>query len=72
MAKGTPIPVKLFIKPNKSFTFIIKTPPAAYLIKEAIKLAKGSQTPGRDVVGKINHSQIVEICKNENARFKCL
>ena len=47
----------------KSFTFIIKTPPASVLIKKALKLEKGSPTPHTDKVGKLTRSQVEEIAK---------
>ncbi len=48
---------------DKSFTFIIKTPPATTLIKKAIKLDKGSSVPNKNKVGKITRAQLEEIAK---------
>ncbi|MCY1548287.1 50S ribosomal protein L11 [compost metagenome] len=48
---------------DKSFTFIIKTPPATTLIKKAIKLDKGSPVPNKNKVGKITRAQLEEIAK---------
>ena len=48
---------------DKSFTFIMKTPPASVLIKKAIELEKGSGTPHTDKVGKITRAQLEEIAK---------
>ena len=48
---------------DRSFTFILKTPPAAILIKKAIGLEKGSAQPNRTKVGKINRAKIQEIAK---------
>ena len=50
---------------DKSFTFIIKTPPATTLIKKAIKLDKGSSKPHADKVGKITRAQLEEIAKTK-------
>ncbi|MBN8707437.1 MAG: 50S ribosomal protein L11 [Bacteroidetes bacterium] len=58
---GFIIPVVITVFSDKSFTFITKTPPAAVLIKKAIKLEKGSAEPNRTKVGKITAEQIREI-----------
>jgi large subunit ribosomal protein L11 len=50
---------------DKSFTFIIKTPPATTLIKKAIKLDKGSSVPNKNKVGKITRAQLEEIAKTK-------
>jgi large subunit ribosomal protein L11 len=63
--QGKPLPVVITVYEDRSFTFIIKTPPASYLIKEAIGLAKGSSVPNANKVGKINQKQLEEV-----ARFK--
>ena len=60
---GLPLPVVITAFADKSFTFIIKTPPAATLIKKAIKLDKGSAKPATDKVGKITRAQLEEIAK---------
>ena len=60
---GLPLPVVITAFADKSFTFIIKTPPATTLIKKAIKLVKGSAKPHSDKVGKITRAQLVEIAK---------
>jgi len=59
---GLPLPVVTAFA-DKSFTFIIKTPPAVTLIKKAIKLDKGSAKPHVDKVGKITRAQLEEIAK---------
>jgi large subunit ribosomal protein L11 len=59
--KGTPLPVVLKVFSDRSFTFIVNTPPASYLIKKAIGLAKGSSKPNTDKVGKITKKQLQEI-----------
>ena len=62
---GLPLPVVITAFADKSFTFIIKTPPAAVLIKKAIKLDKGSAKPNRDKVGKITRAQLEEIANTK-------
>ena len=58
---GLPIPVVITAFADKSFTFIMKTPPATILIKKAAKLEKGSPRPHTDKVGKITRKQAEEI-----------
>ena len=60
---GLPLPVVVTAYADKSFTFIIKTPPASVLIKKALKLEKGSKTPHTDKVGKLTRAQAEEIAK---------
>jgi large subunit ribosomal protein L11 len=60
---GLPLPVVITAFQDKSFTFIIKTPPASVLIKKALKLEKGSKTPHTDKVGKLTRAQAEEIAK---------
>ena len=62
---GLPLPVVITAFADKSFTFIIKTPPAAVLIKKALKLDKGSAKPNIDKVGKITRAQLEEIAKTK-------
>lgn len=61
--KGMPLPVVITVYNDRSFSFIIKTPPASYLLKEAAKVAKGSGTPNTNKVGKVNRSDLEEIAK---------
>lgn len=61
--QGKPLPVIITVYEDRSFTFVTKTPPATYLIKDAIKLAKGSSTPNTNKVGKITRKQLEEIAK---------
>lgn len=63
MEPGLPIPVVITAYADKSFTFVMKTPPATVLIKKAIKLDKGSSKPHTDKVGKISRAQLEEIAK---------
>lgn len=60
---GKPLPVEITVYEDRSFTFILKTPPATYLIKEATKIPKGSSTPNTNKVGKITRKQLEEIAK---------
>ncbi len=62
---GLPLPVVITAFADKSFTFVIKTPPATVLIKKAIKLDKGSARPHTDKVGKITRAQLEEIAKTK-------
>ncbi len=60
---GMIIPVVITVYADRSFSFILKSPPAAILIKKAAKIAKGSGVPNIDKVGKIKKSQIREIAQ---------
>lgn len=62
---GLPLPVVITAFADKSFTFIIKTPPATTLIKKALKLDKGSSVPNKAKVGKITRAQLEEIAKTK-------
>ena len=68
MEPGLPIPVVITAYADKSFTFIMKTPPATVLIKKAAKVDKGSQKPHTDKVGKLTRAQAEEIAKMKHAR----
>ena len=61
--KGLPIPVVITVYTDRSFTFIMKTPPASVLIRKAIGIEKGSGTPNTAKVGKISRKQLEEIAK---------
>ena len=62
---GLPIPVVITAYSDKSFTFIMKTPPASILLKKAAKLDKGSPIPHTNKVGKITRAQAEEIAKTK-------
>ena len=62
---GLPLPVVITAYADKSFTFVIKTPPATVLIKKAAGIDKGSQRPHTDKVGKITRAQAEEIAKTK-------
>lgn len=61
--KGETVPVIITVYVDKTFTFIVKTPPATELIKKKINLAKGSPKPHTDKVGKISWRDVEEIAK---------
>lgn len=63
MEPGLPTPVVITVYSDRSFTFILKTPPNTILIKKAIGLAKGSSNPNTNKVGKITRSQLEAIAK---------
>jgi len=65
MEPGLPIPVVITAYQDKSFTFVMKTPPASVLIMKAAKLEKGSARPNTDKVGKITRAQAEEIAKTK-------
>ena len=67
MEPGLTIPVVITVYGDKTFSFILKTPPAAVLIKKAISLEKGSSESHKTKVGKIKRSQIEEIAKQKMA-----
>jgi large subunit ribosomal protein L11 len=63
--RGQTIPVEITIYDDRSFTFILKTPPTPALIRQAAGLDKGSQTPGRAVVATITQAQVEEIARTK-------
>ncbi len=63
MEQGTPIPVKITVYSDRSFTFEMRTPPASFFIKKALKITSGSKAPGRDVAGEITMAQCRDIAK---------
>jgi large subunit ribosomal protein L11 len=62
---GLPLPVVIAVYSDKSFTFEIKTPPAAVLLRKAAGIAKGSGTPNTDKVGKVTRAQLEEIANTK-------
>ena len=64
-AKGTPLPTVITVYQDKSFTFITKTPPASFFIKQALNIKSGSKAPGRDSAGKITRAQLIEIAEKK-------
>lgn len=63
MEPGLPIPVVITVYADKSFTFVLKTPPATVLLKKAAGVEKGSSKPHTDKVGTITRAQLEEIAK---------
>ncbi|MCB1521412.1 MAG: 50S ribosomal protein L11 [Hyphomicrobiaceae bacterium] len=63
LEQGTPIPVKITVFSDRSFTFVMKTPPASFLLKKAAGLKGGSKDPGRTSVGQITMAQVREVAK---------
>jgi large subunit ribosomal protein L11 len=62
---GLILPVVISVYADKSFSFILKSPPAAILLKKAAGIAKGSPVPNRDKVGKVTRKQIAEIVETK-------
>ena len=60
---GTIIPVEITVYADRSFDFITKTPPAAVLIKEALRIEKGSGEPNREKVGRLTRDQVRQIAE---------
>ena len=65
MDKGTPLPTKITVYADRSFSFEIKTPPASFLIKKAANLKSGSKEPGKVSAGKIARSKLAEIAQTK-------
>jgi large subunit ribosomal protein L11 len=63
---GLMLPVVITAYADKSFTFVLKSPPASVLIRKALKLEKGSSKPHTDKVGKLTRAQAEEIAKTKN------
>jgi large subunit ribosomal protein L11 len=60
---GLILPVVITVYQDKSFTFILKSPPASILLKKAANVASGSKTPNKDKVGKVTKKQVLEIAQ---------
>jgi large subunit ribosomal protein L11 len=60
---GTIVPVEITIFEDRSFTFILKTPPTPVLLRQAAGIEKGSQTPGKEGAGSVTEAQIEDIAK---------
>ncbi|MGB9764353.1 MAG: 50S ribosomal protein L11 [Candidatus Saccharicenans sp.] len=63
MEDGTIVPVLVTVFKDRSFTFVIMTPPTSFLLKKAAGIAKGSGTPNKEKVGKVTRKQIEEIAR---------
>ena len=62
---GTIVPVELYVYQDKTFEFVVKSPPAAELLKQAAGIAKGSGVPNKEKVGTVNTAQLEEIAKTK-------
>jgi large subunit ribosomal protein L11 len=63
MEQGTPIPVKITVFSDRSFTFEMKTPPASHFLKKAAGVETASKEPGRSVAGSVTMAQVLDIAK---------
>jgi large subunit ribosomal protein L11 len=61
--RGTIVPVEITVFEDRSFTFILKTPPTPVLIRQAAGLAKGAENPSKEIVGSITDAQLTEIAE---------
>jgi large subunit ribosomal protein L11 len=62
---GTIVPVDITIFEDRSFTFVLKTPPTPVLLRQAAGLDKGSQRPGKDIAGSVTMAQVEDIAKTK-------
>jgi len=65
MDEGTVVPVLITVFKDKTFNFVVKTPPASYLLKKAAGIAKGSGAPNKEKVGKVTQKQIEDIARTK-------
>ena len=63
--RGTIVPVEITIFEDRTFSFILKTPPTPVLLRQAAGLDKGSQTPGKAVAGSVTEAQVAEIAQTK-------
>jgi len=63
--KEAVVPVVLTVYEDRSFTFVVKTPPTAYLLKKAANIVKGSGTPNKEKVGRVTRKQVEEIARTK-------
>lgn len=63
--KGTPLPTVITVYQDKSFTFVTKTPPATFYLKQVTGLKSGAKTTGRETVGKVTRTQLREIAEKK-------
>jgi large subunit ribosomal protein L11 len=64
---GMPVPVEILVYADRTFTFVVKSPPAAVLLKEAAQVAKGSGVPNKEKVGSVTAAQIRQIAERKMA-----
>ncbi len=65
MEKGTPLPTVITVYQDKSFTFVTKTPPATFFLKQALNLKSGSKNTGKETVGSVTRTQLREIAQKK-------
>ena len=70
--RGQVIPVEISIFEDRSFTFITKTPPAAFLLRQAAGLDKAANEPGREVAGSVTSAQVKEIAETKMADLNAI
>ncbi len=68
---GMPVTAVVTVYADKTFDFIVKSPPAAVLLKDAAQVAKGSGTPNKEKVGKVTQAQLAAICKTKLKDLNC-
>ncbi|MDC9032020.1 50S ribosomal protein L11 [Columbia Basin potato purple top phytoplasma] len=66
---GFVIPVVIFVYDDRTFSFVVKTPPASDLLKKAANIKKGSSNSNKDKVATLTHKQIEEIAKNKSSNL---
>jgi len=71
MEKGMPLPVVITVYADKSFDFIVKTPPASALLKKAAKIQSGSPEPNKKKVGTVTRAQVKEIAETKMPDLNC-
>jgi len=71
MEKGLPLPVVISVYKDKSFDFVIKTPPASVLLKKAAGIQKGSAEPNKNKVGRVTSAQVREIAETKMPDLNC-
>ena len=69
--EGTIIPVEITVYSDRSFDFVLKTPPASELLKKAAGIIKGSGTPNKEKVGRVTVSQVREIARTKMPDLNC-
>lgn len=67
--QGVILPVVISVFKDKTFTFIMKSPPVAVALKKAAGLAKASPEPGRNIIGKVSRDEVIEIAKQKMQDF---
>lgn len=65
MEKGTPLPVVITVYQDKSFTFVTKTPPASFFLKQAAGIKSGAQKTGREFAGQVTMAQVRDIAQKK-------